>query len=279
MSIPEISFVVLMGAQGAAPTGDRTMRVMTFVRVTRTSRFTARLVACACLAFIAGSGAAVANPAERYARMAPIADYLMDRTEEIALARSAAPGSVSRDATILVLTPTGYETAVPGANGFVCMVGRGFGGAFDWAERLNPKIRAAECQNPQAARSVLPFAKLRTAMFLAGRSAAETMARMERALSRGEIPPLESGAMSYMMSKSSYLTDDGEHNMAHVMFFVAVKDFADWGANAPDAPFMGSNYWSFTPGLAAATADLPVLSVFITGAAAWSDGTPSTLKH
>ena len=231
-------------------------------------RFAAKLMACAAPALLA-----VTSPAAPSPGMAPIDAYLMDRTEEIALAKSAAPNSISRHATVLILTRTGYETAVTGSNGFVCWVGRGFGGAFDWPERWNPKIRGAECENPQAARSVLPFAKLRTTMILAGRTTAETIGRIKIAVSSKEIPPLESGAMSYMMSKSSYLTDAGDHDMPHLMFFVAVKDAADWGANAPDSPVVGGNYWFFTPGHDAETANLPPLSVFITGVATWSDGT------
>ena len=52
-----------------------------------------------------------------YSQMAPIAQYLTDKTAEIALARSAAPPSISADADVLVLTPHGYETAVKGKNG------------------------------------------------------------------------------------------------------------------------------------------------------------------
>jgi hypothetical protein len=55
-----------------------------------------------------------------YPSMAPIEQYLMDRTAEIALARSAAPESISRDAEVLVLGRHGFETAVKGKNGFVC---------------------------------------------------------------------------------------------------------------------------------------------------------------
>src|SRR6266700_2027244 len=73
-------------------------------------------------------------PKTAYPSMAPLEQYLMaDRNAEIALARSAAPDAISRDATILVLGRHGYETAVQGKNGFVCMVGRGWGAAFDWA--------------------------------------------------------------------------------------------------------------------------------------------------
>ncbi|HTN71910.1 MAG TPA: hypothetical protein VMO00_12575, partial [Methylomirabilota bacterium] len=56
-----------------------------------------------------------------YPTMAPLEQYLMDRTGEITLARSAAPESISRNATVLVLGRQGYETAVQGKNGFVCM--------------------------------------------------------------------------------------------------------------------------------------------------------------
>ena len=58
-----------------------------------------------------------------YLKMAPLEQYLMaDRNAEMALARSAAPESISRDAEVLVLGRHGYETAVKGKNGFVCMV-------------------------------------------------------------------------------------------------------------------------------------------------------------
>ena len=64
-------------------------------------------------------------------KMAPIEQYLMDRDAEIALARSAAPDAISHDASVLVLTRHGYETAVEGKNGWVCWVGRGWMAMFD----------------------------------------------------------------------------------------------------------------------------------------------------
>jgi hypothetical protein len=226
-------------------------------------------------ALLAISAGTAADQTASYSRMAPIDAYMMDRGQEIALARSAAPESLSKDATILVLTRTGYETAVTGTNGFVCMVSRSFSSAPDWPERWNPKVRAAECQNPQAARSIAPLAKLRTAMTLAGRTDAEIMDRIKTALRSKEIPPLGPGAMSYMTSKSSYLSDDGDHDMPHVMFFIPFKDGTNWGANAPGSPVFGGNYWFATPGHEAETAALPRLSVLLVGTCTWSDGTPA----
>ena len=241
----------------------------------RLAGFATRLL-CAAPALLALSGAA-ADAGTPAPRMAPVDAYLMGRVEEIALARSAAPDAIAKDATILVLTRTGYETATIGTNGFVCLVARGFSGAPDWPERWNPKIRAAECENPQAARSVAPFIRIRTAMTLAGRTDAEILARIKAALHSKEIPPLEPGAMSHMMSKSSYLSAQGEHDMAHVMFFVPFNDGSAWGANTPGSPVFGGNYWFFTPGHEAETAGLPPLSVLLVGVSNWSDGTPATM--
>lgn len=210
-----------------------------------------------------------------YPRMAPIEQYLMDRTAEIELARSAAPDSISRDATILVLGRQGYETAVQGKNGFVCMVGRAWGAAFDWAEFWNPKVRAADCMNPQAARSILPIAYLRARMVMAGRSKAEIVSAVKAAFENKQLPELESGAMDYMMSKSSYLTDEGEHNLPHLMFYTHVKDGNDWGSGAAGSPVMSSPYWFFTPSEQPQMKGLPSILVFLVAVTNWSDGTPS----
>ena len=57
-----------------------------------------------------------------YPSMAPLDQYLMERNAEIALARSAAPESISKDAAVMVLGRHSYETAIQGKNGFVCVM-------------------------------------------------------------------------------------------------------------------------------------------------------------
>ena len=57
-------------------------------------------------------------------------------------------------------------------------------------------------------------------MTLAGDSADQIIADMKTAFDKKELPVLEPGAMSYMLAKGSYLTDDGDHNGPHLMFFV-----------------------------------------------------------
>ncbi len=92
-----------------------------------------------------------------YPSMATLDQYLMERNAEIAMARSAAPESISRDADVLVLGRHGYETAVKGKNGFVCVVERGWMGPFDGEFAVNfwnHKLRGPLCFNPPAARSI-----------------------------------------------------------------------------------------------------------------------------
>jgi hypothetical protein len=209
-----------------------------------------------------------------YPKVAPIEQYLMDRTAEITLARSAAPESVSRDATILVLGRKGYETAVEGKNGFVCMVDRGWTGPFDWPEFWNPKVRAAVCLNPQAARSILPIAYLRTRMVMAGRSKAGIVSALKAAFQNKQLPNLEGGAMAHMMSKSAYLTDEGGHNGPHLMFYTLVKNGKDWGSGAAGSPVLSSPYWFFSPQEESQVRGLPPILVFLVALTNWSDGTP-----
>ena len=205
-------------------------------------------------------------PKTSYPSMAPLDQYLMsDRNAEIALARSAAPEAISRDARILVLGRHGYETAVEGKNGFVCVVERGWMSPSDAPGFWNPKLRGPICFNPPAARSVLPATYKRTEMALAGRTKAEIIAGNKTAFEKGELPPLEPGAMSYMMSKKAYLTDDGDHNLAHLMFYAPPLDGKVWGADVPESPVM----------LIPQFKGVQPIDVFIVPVGRWSDGTPA----
>src|SRR5262249_13309307 len=121
-------------------------------------------------------GALGPNPAEAgdknsFPKMAPIEQYrIANRSEEIAMARSAAPPSVSGEAAVLVLGEHGYETAVKGKNVFVCLVERAWFSPFDDPDFWNPHIRGPDCLNAAAAGSVLPANLERTQWALAGLS-------------------------------------------------------------------------------------------------------------
>ena len=156
-----------------------------------------------------------------YPNMAPIDQYLMtDQGAEIALARSAAPESISRDAEVLVLGRHGFETAVKGKNGFVCIVGRGWTSAPD-AEFWNPKVRVPMCVNAAAARSYLLRITKITELALAGHTLAQVNETIAAAVDKKELPPMEPGAMCYMMSKQGY-GGDSARTLAfppHVLLF------------------------------------------------------------
>jgi hypothetical protein len=215
----------------------------------------------------------------RYPKMAAINQYLIpDRNVEIALARSAAPESISRDATVLVLGRHGYETAVNGKNGFVCMVDRGWTSAIDWPELWNPKLLGPVCLNAPAAQSLLPIVYKKTEMTLAGDSEAAIVAAMKAAFQKKELPALAPGAMSYMMSKSAYLTDDDHHNLAHVMFYNTLPDGRIWGADLPKSPIASSSYWFPNDDDNAQAHGLPPVRVFVVGVKRWSDGTLQPVK-
>ena len=199
-----------------------------------------------------------------YPAMAPLDHYLMDRNAEIALARTAAPEDIGRDATVWVLGRHGYESAVEGKNGFVCVVERAWMAPFDNPEFWNPKNRSPDCYNPPAARSVLPLIKMRAEMVLAGLSKEQMIEKLKAAKANKEIPTLEPGGMAYMMSKQAYLTDRGTHNLSHVMFFVPTTDAAAWGANSAISPI----------GLLQQDA-IADITTFIIAVRTWSDGSPA----
>src|SRR6185503_8099919 len=134
--------------------------------------------------------------AATYPAMAPLNQYMMERAAEIALAKSAAPPSISDKATILVLTPRGYETAVKGSNGFVCAVERAWMSQYDFPQFWNPHVRGPLCFNPPAVRSILPYTIRRTELVLAGRSKSEMSAAIKDGIDKHALPPLEAGALT-----------------------------------------------------------------------------------
>lgn len=211
-----------------------------------------------------------------YPKMLPLEEYLMDRNAEIALARSSAPAAISHDATVLVLGLHGYETAVKGTNGFVCMVGRAWASSIDFFDIWDPKMRGAICVNAAAARSILPIVNKLTEMTLAGAySVKERIAGIQEAYAKKEFPPVPAtGAMSYMMSKDAYLSHLGNHIYCHVMFFSPAKNDSEWGANQPDSPVSSTSFWFPDPDQpdSPLNRELPPLRVFVVAVPKWTDG-------
>ena len=221
-------------------------------------------VKCIVLGILLGTAwHAVAQDAKApYPSMASIDQYLMeDRSSEIALARSAAPESISRDAEVLVLGRHGYETAIQGKNGFVCMVERSWTAPIDDPGFWNPKLRAPICFNAAAARSYLPRTTKKTQLVLGGSTKAQMIQTITAAIEKKELPAMEPGAMCYMLSKQGYLSDRDGHWHPHLMFFVSQADPAAWGAGLPGSPIIAFNdTWEH-------------LTIFLVPVLQWSDGT------
>jgi hypothetical protein len=225
----------------------------------------ARLILIQVVALTAAWQAQAQDAKTLYPKMAPLNHYLIaDRNAEIALARSAAPMSISDHAEILVLGQQGYETAVKGTNGFVCMVERSWTAAIDAPDFWNPKVRSPFCLNPAAVRTYLPITIMKTRLALAGKSKEQMLAAIQAAFDQKKLPPIERGAMCYMMSKQGYLNDRGRNWHPHIMIFSPLTKADAWGANLDGSPVVAVDD----------TEDR--FTIFMILVARWSDGTPDS---
>lgn len=211
------------------------------------------------------SGQAQPQKPTPYPAMAPIDQYrIADAKDEIALARTAAPASISGNAEILVLGKQGYETAVQGTNGFVCFVERSWAAPFDDTDFWNPRLRAPNCYNAAAVRSVLPQYLQRTRWVLSGIDRPQLIEKTRTALAGHPLPAPEAGSLSFMLSKQGYLGDEVAGPwQPHVMFFVPHGQAASWGAGLRASPIRGGE-----------SGELEFTVLFVP-VPHWSDGSPA----
>src|SRR5262249_27911482 len=103
---------------------------------------------------------------------------------------------------------------------------------------------------------------------LAGQSKDQVIDGIKAFMKNG-LPPLEPGAMSYMMSKDQYLTDGSRHNwIAHLMFYTPLIDGAAWGADVSNSPIMLNPQFHGNP---------DPIDVFMIAAGKWSDGSAAPI--
>lgn len=199
-----------------------------------------------------------------YPTMAPVARYLMaSRADEIALARSAAPPSISAHAEVLVLGRHGYRVAVTGTNGFVCLVSHSWFAGFDDADFWNPHSRGPECWNPPAVRSVLPEFLARTQWVLAGDTMQQIVAKTKVAFASHRFGQPAPASFAFMLSKRGYLNNVHGPWLPHVMPFIPYGQEAQWGAGLPGSPILDTVGSPYEP----TTLYIPVRR--------WSDGSPA----
>jgi len=215
------------------------------------------------LALCLGSANAAEPAKTAWPRMAPPARYLIPREAEIALARSAAPASIASHAEVMIFTRTGFQTAVRGTNGFVCLVARSWSAGFGDPNFWNPQVRAPICYNALAAQSQVPETNTRTEVALAGGSEAKIQDALKKAIASGALPIAKPGSLSYMMSRGTYFNQGEGHWVSHLMFYMPQTDLKSWGVGAAKSPVIGYNFPD------------EHLTIFLVPIARWSDGSPS----
>jgi hypothetical protein len=186
------------------------------------------------------------------------------KADEMALALTAAPRSITSNATIMTLGRRGYDLARKGNNGFVCMIERSWATNVSDSEFWNVRVRQPACYNPVAVRSILPTYLERTRWVLAGASISQIEARTRTAVARGHIRPPEPGTLIYMMSKQGYLGDVlSKHPHPHLMFFLPKRGPEALGANLTGVPIFSVD------------GEEQPFSIFFVLVPKWSDGSPA----
>src|SRR5262245_19172003 len=177
----------------------------------------------------------------------PLSEYLMTPEKEIALARSAAPESISSRATVKILTTTGYKVAAEGDNGFVCVVMRGFSAPTFTPASLRTLVydsntRAPICFDPQAAKTALPYYELRHKLGMEGKTPDQITALVRAAYEKGDIPKRNSASFAYMWSADQVL-GPSNHWHPHMMVFIPNYDNSMLGGNEPGGslPFISDD--------------------------------------
>ena len=193
-----------------------------------------KLVASA--AAILLSAAAILTSVQGQTQYPPLSEYMMPQDTEIALARSAAPANVSDRATIKVLNESGFEVAIEGDNGFVCMVMRAWSApTYTPAAFLDfvyyAPLRAPICFNPVAAEIMMLYYELRTELGLQGKNPDEIADGVEAAYARGELPRIETVSFAYMWSADQDLGPGIGHWHPHMMVFTPYYENSMLGGN------------------------------------------------
>jgi hypothetical protein len=185
--------------------------------------------------------AVVSVSAQTEPRYPPLSEYLMPQEQEIALARSAAPASISDHATIKVLTESGYEVASEGDNGFVCMVMRGWTAPTYTPAQFRdlvyePTVLAPICFDPLASQTVLPYYELRTKLGMEGNTPDQIAAGVEAAYATGALPQRIGVSFAYMWSADQNLIPGVGAWHPHVMIFAPYYENATVGGNEFGSP-------------------------------------------
>ena len=164
---------------------------------------------------------------------AQTADYPhLEKDEEIRLALSAGPPSVSSHADVYVMAESGFERVIEGTNGWACIVVRAA------ANRTN---LAPHCLNPEAVAGVLPAFLHEARLQARGMDAEVIEQEMKEAWTSGDLPLPEGPAFAYMLSKGQRLGANASSFLPHFMLYKPYVTNADIGGDPTQMqfPFVG----------------------------------------
>jgi hypothetical protein len=158
----------------------------------------------------------------------PFSAYLMNEARETALARSAAPESVTAGAGIHLLRAHGYELVTPSQNGFHCLVQRSFTvPSSNAAEFYDPRVVAPICFAPDAAATVMQRDLLIAPLVARGMPLSEIRTTEADAYASGALTYPESAVFAYMLSTEHWLGPGITHWRPHVMVWAPGVDARD----------------------------------------------------
>lgn len=161
---------------------------------------------------------------------------LLPLSEEIALAESAAPATVAKDASIFVLRRGGFVLHRKGQNGFTCFVARSA------PQELEPICYADD----ESTHSLVAREFLEQQLRERGLSDAEVDTEIGQYYRRGDLRPSQNFGLAYMLSPCNRVADESgkivpEH--PHLMFYAPYATNKQLGLSKPHTH--GSDYSPF----------------------------------
>lgn len=148
--------------------------------------------------------------------------------QEIALALSAAPAGVARNAAVLVLGPRGFYQARNGSNGFTCLV-----------ERSQPGTSEPVCYDAEGSGSILPATLRRAELRAQGKNDATIAAEIRQGYSSGKFKAPARPGIAYMLSPDQTVFDPMSGKLVryipHVMFYAPNRRASELGMPADHA--------------------------------------------
>jgi len=156
----------------------------------------------------------------------------LSRDEELRLAMSAGPLTVSEDADVYIMGKAGFEKAVRGTNGWACLVVR---------SASNRIQLAPHCLNPTAVETVLPAMLVEGELQARGLSQGAISEDMQRRWDDGDLPLPSGPAYAYMLSSGQRLGPQGSRFKPHFMLYVPYASNASIGGDLEhqEFPFVG----------------------------------------